>query len=92
MFSRDNLPNHFKYQESAIVNLDSENGIGSHWVAYKKIGGKVYYFDSFGNLPPPIELQKYFKGCSIEYNYIKHQSYNTLNCGHLCLYFLSCSQ
>ncbi|CAB0035058.1 unnamed protein product [Trichogramma brassicae] len=36
--------------------LDSEKNVGTHWVAYRKSGFKVIYFDSFGDLPPPREL------------------------------------
>jgi len=92
VFSRDRLPIHPKHKESAVVNLDFEDSTGTHWVAYKKIGYQVEYYDSFGNLPPPLELQKYFKGCDIKYNYERHQKYNTINCGHLCLKFLSCTR
>ncbi|KAJ8939269.1 hypothetical protein NQ318_015227 [Aromia moschata] len=42
--------------ECAIINLDSTEGPGTHWVAYKKHGDNVLYFDSFGALKPPIEL------------------------------------
>jgi len=89
VFSRDKLTLRPKRLESAIVNLDSENGSGTHWVAYKKIGNQVEYYDSFGNLPPPLEVQRYFHGCNINYNYKRDQKYNTTNCGHLCLKFLS---
>ena len=92
VFSRDRLSTRPKQKESAIVNLDTENGTGTHWVAYKKIGNKVEYFDSFGNLPPPLEVQKYFRGCIINFNYNRIQKYNTTNCGNLCLKFLSCSR
>ena len=90
VFSRDKLPLRPKFRESAIINLDKESGTGTHWVAYRKIGKLVKYYDSFGNLTPPLELEKYFEGCNIEYNYERHQKYNTTNCGHLCLRFLSC--
>jgi hypothetical protein len=90
VFTRDRLPLCPKYNEAAIVNLDIESGSGTHWVAYKKIGNNIKYYDSFGNLPPPLELQKYFNGYNIEYNYTNHQKYNTTNCGRLCLEFLSC--
>ena len=92
VFTRDRLPTSRKRKESAIVNLDTENGTGTHWVAYKKIGNQVQYYDSFGNLPPPLEVQKYFHGCNIYFNYSREQKYNTTNCGHLCLKFLSCTR
>jgi len=91
VFSRDKLSLHYKHRELAKINLDIENGGGTHWVAFKKIGKQVKYYDSFGNLPPPLELQKYFSDCNIEYNYDRHQKYNTTNCEHLCLRFISCT-
>ena len=45
--------------ESAIVNLDDNDGPGTHWVAYRKRGDNVVYFDSFGDLQPPIDLMLY---------------------------------
>lgn len=79
--------------ESAVVNLDSSNGPGSHWVAYVKRKEITKYFDSYGNLPPPTELIHYLhKGRSptreVRYNYTRYQKYNTVICGHLCLQFL----
>lgn len=92
---RDNLPNSGpRPNESAIINLDSIDGPGTHWVAYKKRGSLVTYFDSFGDLPPPKELVLYLrKGLKptdkIYYNYERQQNFNTVWCGHLCLKFLS---
>ncbi|KAF0713725.1 protein ALP1-like, partial [Aphis craccivora] len=37
VFTRDKLPVRPKRFESVIVNLDTVNGTGTHWVAYKKI-------------------------------------------------------
>ena len=74
--------------ESGIINLDSSSGPGTHWVAYRKRGSRVQYFDSFGNLRPPKEVINYFRGSKIYYNYEKHQKYNTFSCGHLCLKFI----
>lgn len=95
VYMRDTLPKTGPlYSESAIINLDSIHGSGTHWVAYKKRGGLVTYFDSFGDLPPPIELTVYLRKGSknstkIYYNYDRQQNFNTVWCGHLCLKFLS---
>jgi len=86
------LPVAPRREEAAVVNLDFEKNKGTHWVCYKKTGKSVLYFDSFGNLRPPLELEKYFKGCDIEYNYERTQAYDTFNCGHLCLKFLTTKQ
>ena len=78
-----------KFNEAAIINLDDMLGPGTHWCAYRKSGNDVTYFDSFGNLGPPRELIKYLDVDNIKYNYKKYQDYDTHNCGHLCLDFLS---
>lgn len=92
---RDELPESgARHNESAVLNLDSLNGLGTHWVAYKKIGNIVNYYDSFGDLPPPKELIKYLHIkpnplLKIYYNYDREQKFNTVWCGHLCLSFLT---
>ncbi|KAF0747786.1 Uncharacterized protein FWK35_00015862 [Aphis craccivora] len=77
--SRANKRKKSASEKNKIINLEKLNLIknhrnqktnsGTHWVYYKKTGKSVLYFDSFGNLRPPLELEKYFKGCDIEYNY-----------------------
>lgn len=89
VFMRDALPKRGPLvKECAVVNLDDSSGTGSHWVAYRKNGANVLYFDSFGDLRPPLDLINYFKVDQIKYNYKKYQNYNTYVCGHLCLKFL----
>lgn len=85
---RDNLPQKVKSVECAVVNLDSIKNEGTHWVAYIKIYEKCWYFDSFGNLKPPLDLMRYLGNTEILYNYNKYQNFNSINCGHLCLQFL----
>ena len=55
---RDTLPNKPNKNECGVINMDEYKGIGTHWVAYKKIGNKVIYFDSFGGLKTPKEFVK----------------------------------
>jgi hypothetical protein len=74
--------------ETGIVNLDRGSGPGTHWCAYIKNNKKVLWFDSFGDLPPPLEIQKYFDGCKIFYNHLRYQAFDSYICGHLCLQFL----
>lgn len=89
VFMRDRLPTNPHVNECAVVNLDSIDGVGTHWVAYCKKKDDVYYFDSFGNLAPPLELLEYFgSDSSIHFNSDQFQSYNTFVCGQLCLKFL----
>ena len=88
VFSRDTLPKKPYIFEKGILNLQTESGAGTHWVAYSKIKNKVFYFDSFGNLPPPIEFIKYMSSNKIFYNRLCYQEYKDVNCGLLCIKFL----
>ena len=85
---RDKLPSYPRTNESGVVNLDDSSGKGTHWVAYRKQGNTVTYFDSYGDLAPPKELLHYFNGCSIYYNSDAFQR-GGYTCGHLCLQFLN---
>ena len=89
VYMRDELPSNGPYyEESAVVNLDNAQGRGTHWVAYRKRGNEVIYFDSFGDLQPPLDLMYYFNVPEIKYNYKRFQEFDTYWCGHLCLKFL----
>lgn len=91
VFMRDQLVGKRpRAEECAIVNLDASSGPGTHWVAYSKCHSRSLYYDSFGDIPPPREVQRYLEsgGSMIEYNFFPEQSYDTVVCGHLCLKFL----
>ena len=95
VFTRDQLPKKIGNKEAGIVNLNTSNEPGSHWVAYFRDGSKKIYFDSFGQVIP-TEIQKYLKTKDeyryslpvIERNTDVVQEPNTVICGHLCLYVL----
>lgn len=90
VFMRNNLPATGPwYNESAIVNLDDFQNKGTHWVCYHKRGSEVIYFDSFGDLRPPIDLMLYFNVKEVKYNYKRYQNFDSFICGHLCLQFLA---
>lgn len=82
---KDTLPLKPYKRECGIVNLDSVRGPGSHWVCYTKRNKNVFYYNSFGNISPPLEIIAYFKNCDIKYNFNQEQTYNSFICGHLCL-------
>ena len=46
-FSKDNVPL-LENNQSTIINLQDSDKKGNHWVSYKRIGNKIYYFDSYG--------------------------------------------
>lgn len=84
---RNELPKKSLHKECGIINLDSSENSGTHWVAYVKFGNYIEYFDSYGNLKPPNEFIKYI-GSDVHYNYDNIQRDHPYNCGHLCLKFL----
>uniref|UniRef100_A0A1I7WTM5 Ubiquitinyl hydrolase 1 n=1 Tax=Heterorhabditis bacteriophora TaxID=37862 RepID=A0A1I7WTM5_HETBA len=89
VFMRDTLSDKILSREVGIVNLDSSNNKGTHWVCYKKKQGKSYYFDSFA-LDPPEEIINYLKNNGEEDNLIESstfqiQAFGTHNCGESML-------
>ena len=89
VFMRNALPaSGLRYCESAVINLDDASGSGTHWVAYRRRGKNFTYFDSFGDIRPPLDLILYLRVDEVKYNLEKCQDFDTYNCGHLCLKFL----
>lgn len=91
-FMRDELPRMINKEEATIVNLDSHQNPGTHWVALynsSKDLAHVYYFDSFG-MPPPKEVESYLRksGKLIQYNTSQLQMLYSSMCGYYCCYVL----
>jgi len=90
VFMRNALPREIRRNECGIVNLDDAIRSGMHWIAYAKRGNRAMYFDSFGNLRPPIEIARYLgNNTTVMYNRENLQTYDQNICGQLCLRFLS---
>ena len=96
VFMRDELPKEVESTECGVMNFNTHDQSGSHWVCYMKKGKTRIYFDSFGQITP-LELQKYLKTTMelqngipvIERNTSIVQKPNTKICGHLCLFVLT---
>lgn len=86
VFMRDGLPQSTWSKECGVVNLDSREGPGTHWVAYHKEGPSAVYFDSYG-LDPPQELSQYLNS-TMRMQTFQLQGPNDVICGHLCLHVL----
>ena len=86
VFMRDTLPTDIDLNECGVVNLDSNQGNGTHWVAYYKNGNIRIYFDSFG-LDPPNEVKKYI-GFPLLVQTYQLQKADDAICGHLCVHVL----
>lgn len=57
VFSKDKLPS-LQNQTCAIVNLETSDLPGSHWVSCGVKDGQGWYFDSFGLDVPPLIIKK----------------------------------
>ena len=86
-FSKDNCPV-LKNNQSTIINLQNSDKSGSHWVSYKKIGNKIYYFDSYAvSFIPDIIKNQYSKHKFI-CNIYRIQSMDSNQCGIFCILFV----
>ena len=90
IYSRDRLPDQIRKKECGIINLDSIEGEGTHWVCYRNIDkNMVEYFDPFG-LIMPHEIRHYLStsGKKVLFSHDEIQNRNTVLCGYWCLYYL----
>ena len=91
---RDELLSRPLDRECGILNFNTHDQEGSHWVCWYKSGSSRYYFDSYGE-PPPMEMMRYLKTYKefiegvpvIHQNALVVQHYQN-ECGSLCLYVL----
>jgi len=90
VFMRDTLPTEEPTaMECLILNHGTSKSNGTHWTALAKYLNSAFYFDSFGRLPPPLEVLDYLGDqVNLFYNVKQYQEYGTTICGHLCLKFL----
>ena len=84
-YSKDNAPI-LKNNQSTIINLQDSDKSDSHWVSYKKIGNKIFYFDSYAVsfIPDIIKNQNHKFICNI----YRVQSMDSNQCGRFCILFV----
>ena len=86
-YSKDNCPV-LKNNQSTIINLQDSYRNGSHWVSFKKIDNKIYYFDSYAvSFIPDIIKNQYPKHKFI-CNIYKIQSMDFNQCERFCILFI----
>ena len=96
VFMRDALPLYPFNIENGILNFNTSNQAGSHWVCYYRKKTDRIYLDSYGQITP-VEIHRYLKTGSefyrgkevIQGNTDIIQAENTSVCDHLCLFVLN---
>lgn len=90
VFAADMLPMTFQKPAIFIVNTDTKDKPGEHWISiYFSNGGVCEYFDSFGMPPIVCEHIKFIKehANKLLYNPMSIQSLDTSVCGQYCVMF-----
>ena len=92
IFMRDTLPKIPHKIECGIVNFNTSQEPGSHWVCYSKNEDDRIYFDSYGQVTP-FEIQNYLKkknerGIGVIQRNTDIVQHKANICGHLCLFVL----
>lgn len=93
-FAVDKLPDIKDKNFLSIINVDTSQMAGSHWLAAAKKGKYLYIYDSFGRSGKSQALKKAFKILSNKYGYIIESEYDPeqksleTNCGQRSLAWL----
>jgi hypothetical protein len=77
------------FPSMCVVNFDTSNQPGSHWVAVNLTEtGVAEYFDSYGDMKPNIQIESKLKiAASFKKSTLVFQGFSTV-CGQYCLVFL----
>ena len=86
-YSKDNV-SLLKNNQSTIVNLDDSLGKGTHWISYKKINDKIFYFDSYAVSFIPDIITKQYPKHKFICNICRIQSLHSNQCGRFCILFV----
>lgn len=91
VYAADMLPKKFQIPAAFIVNTDTSNSRGEHWISiYINENYEGEYFDSYGLAPMVKEHIIFLKThCNkFSYNKIMLQSLTTSLCGHYCCLYV----
>lgn len=88
VFSKDNIPIMENKNQCAIINSDTGNLGGTHWIAIKDYGGYVMYFDAAGWIPIRSICSRLKKRIKV-YTFHNIQPIISQTCGQHCVYFLN---
>lgn len=87
VFPKNTLKNVPIQNGGYVINLDDDDGAGTHWVGFYIQGNDAIYFDSFGQVPP-LSVIKYCKNKKFIHSNFIIQNLNQVACGYYQLAFL----
>ena len=91
VFPRNLLPEIKTYPCSLVLNTDTSDLPGAHWLAiYFTSNKECCFFDSYGRGPELFRLQYFVDhySNSWEHNKTRLQSLDSSVCGQYCIYFI----
>ena len=86
-YSKDNV-SILKNNQSTVINLQDSDKKGSQWVSYKRIGNKIFYFDSYGVAYIPDIIKNQYPKHKFICNIYRIQSMDSNQCGRFCILFV----
>ena len=86
-YSKDNVPI-LKNNQSTIINLQNSDRNGTHWVSYKKIDNKIFYFDSYTVSFLPDIIKNQYPNHKFICNIYRVQSIDSNQCGRFSILFI----
>ena len=86
-YSKDNAPI-LKNNESTTINLQNSDRKGSQLVSNKRIGNKIFYFDSYGVAYIPDIIKNKHPKHKFICNIYRVQSMDSNQCGRFCILFV----
>ncbi len=88
IYMKDEIPTDLK-EGNYIINLQNSYENGSHWTCFIKDKNNIYYYDSFGVVPPQNIYNISVKNSLNLYYIDKHdQNIDSTSCGYWVIAFL----
>ena len=89
VYMKDELQNSDLKQGCYIINLQNHDENGSHWTAFIKDKNDIYYYDSFGVVPPQNLYDIFIiDSTALYYNTSDDQNFDSTSCGWWSISFL----
>ena len=89
VYMKDELQNSDLKQGCYIINLQNHDENGSHWTAFIKDKNDIYYYDSFGVVPPQNLYDIFIiDSTALYYNTSDDQNFDATSCGWWSISFL----